>query len=217
MGHRPPAVFVGGAPGLDFLNSIATPVDTPVDWIDDGEGLLFWLEQAQLVPIEAISSLRAHALPGELDKVADQARTLREWFRGFVRRHKGRPLAAEAFAELEPLNRLLERDETFSRIIPLRAGGNGPFQLQTLRRWRTPAALLLPIGEASGTACLCGGFLQREGLRGPSLHALLCRPYSRSRTTVVQHGYMREPSEAGYASPAREGTPRFDRRFGLLK
>ena len=148
MGHRPPAVFVGGAPGLDFLNSIATPVDTPVDWIDDGEGLLFWLEQAQLVPIEAISSLRAHTLPGELDKVADQARTLREWFRGFVRRHKARPLAAEAFAELEPLNRLLERDETFSRIIPLRAGGNGPFQLQTLRRWRTPAALLLPIGEA---------------------------------------------------------------------
>jgi predicted RNA-binding Zn ribbon-like protein len=148
MGHRPPAVFVGGAPGLDFLNSIATPVDTPVDWIDDGEGLLFWLEQAQLVPIEAISSLRAHALPGELDKVADQARTLREWFRGFVRRHKARPLAAEAFAELEPLNRLLERDETFSRIIPQRAGGNGPFQLQTLRRWRTPAALLLPIGEA---------------------------------------------------------------------
>jgi predicted RNA-binding Zn ribbon-like protein len=148
MGHRPPAVFVGGAPGVDFLNSIATPVDTPVDWIDDGEGLLFWLEQAQLVPAEALSSIRAHTLPGELDKVADQARTLREWFRGFVRRHKGRPLAAEAFAELEPLNRLLERDETFSRIIPLRARGNGPFQLRTIRRWRTPEALLLPIGEA---------------------------------------------------------------------
>ena len=148
MGNRPPAVFVGGAPGLDFLNSIATPIDTPVDWIDDGEGLLFWLEQAKLVSIEAISSIRAHALPGELDKVADQARTLREWFRGFVRQHKGRPLAAEAFAELGPLNRLLERDQTFTRIIPLRAGRNEPFQLQTVRRWRTPEALLLPIGEA---------------------------------------------------------------------
>ena len=148
MGRRPPAVFVGGALGLDFLNSIATPVDTPIDWIDDGEGLLNWLEQAQLVPAEALDSIRAHALPGELDKVADQARNLREWFRGFVRQHKGRPLTAEAFAELEPLNRLLERDETFSQIIPLRAGGNGPFQLQTVRRWRTPEALLLPIGEA---------------------------------------------------------------------
>jgi hypothetical protein len=30
-------------------------------------------------------------MPGELDKVADQARDLREWFSGFVRKHMGRP------------------------------------------------------------------------------------------------------------------------------
>ena len=35
-----PAIFVADAPGLDFLNSIATPVDEEVDWIPDGEGLL---------------------------------------------------------------------------------------------------------------------------------------------------------------------------------
>ena len=28
MDRRPPAIFVGDALGLDFLNSIATPVDT---------------------------------------------------------------------------------------------------------------------------------------------------------------------------------------------
>ena len=61
--------------------------------------------------------MRARALPGELDEVADQARSLREWFRGFVGRHKGRPLTAEALAELAPLNHLLARDETFGRII----------------------------------------------------------------------------------------------------
>lgn len=38
MSH-PPAIFVGDSVGLDFLNSIATPIDTPVDWIADGEGL----------------------------------------------------------------------------------------------------------------------------------------------------------------------------------
>ncbi|WP_189599028.1 ABATE domain-containing protein, partial [Mesorhizobium sp. M4B.F.Ca.ET.190.01.1.1] len=81
---RSSALFVGDAPGLDFLNSIATPLDTPVDWIDDGEGLLDWLEQARLVPAEALATIRAQALPGELDKVAGQARHLREWFRGFV-------------------------------------------------------------------------------------------------------------------------------------
>ena len=55
MGQRPPAIFVGDALGLDFLNSIATPVDTPIDWIDDGDGLLNWLEQAQLVPADALN------------------------------------------------------------------------------------------------------------------------------------------------------------------
>jgi predicted RNA-binding Zn ribbon-like protein len=133
---------------LDFLNSIATPVDTPIDWIDDGEGLLSWLEQAQLVPTDELRKLRALALPGELDNVADQARNLREWFRGFVRQHKGRPLTTKALAQLAPLHRLLERDETFGRIIPLPDGATGPFQLRLARRWRTPEALLLPIGEA---------------------------------------------------------------------
>jgi len=44
--HRPPAFFISGCLGLDFLNTLATPVDEPVDWIDDGDGLLAWLEQA---------------------------------------------------------------------------------------------------------------------------------------------------------------------------
>ena len=70
MDHRPPAIFVGDALGLDFLNSIATPVDTPIDWIDDGEGLLSWLEQAQLVPRMRSRTFGQQALPGELDKVA---------------------------------------------------------------------------------------------------------------------------------------------------
>ncbi len=103
MSRRPPAFFVGEALGLDFLNSIATPIDTPVDWIDDGEGLLSWLEQARLVPADVLKSIRGQAVPGELDKVAEQARRLREWFRDFVREHKGRPLAAEALIRFQPL------------------------------------------------------------------------------------------------------------------
>ena len=148
MSERPPPMFVGDALGLDFLNSIATPIDTPVDWIVDGEGLLSWLDHAQLAPADALDSIRRHAPPHELDKVADQARSLREWFRGFVHQHKGRPLNAEDFAQLGPLNRLLERDECFSRIVPRRDGAQAPFQLQSTRKWRAPEALLLPIGEA---------------------------------------------------------------------
>ena len=59
------------------------------------------------MPAHAQDELKARAMPGELDKVADQARALREWFRGFVRKYMGRPLTPKALNELDPLNRLL--------------------------------------------------------------------------------------------------------------
>jgi predicted RNA-binding Zn ribbon-like protein len=150
MQHRLPAIFVAGSLGLDFLNSIATPVDMPIDWLDSGDGLLSWLTQAKLVPADALDELRARAMPGELDKVADQACALREWFRGFVRKHMGRSLAPKALHELGPLNRLLERDEAFGQISRHSDGdGDGDrFELRMMRRWRSPEALLLPIGGA---------------------------------------------------------------------
>jgi predicted RNA-binding Zn ribbon-like protein len=146
--HRPPAIFIADSLGLDFLNSIATPVDTPVDWLDSGDGLLRWLAQARLVPADALDELKARAMPGELDEVAEQARALREWFRSFVRKHMGRSLPPKALHELEPLNRLLERDEAFSRISRHRQKGGDRLELQVTRRWRSPESLLLPIGEA---------------------------------------------------------------------
>jgi predicted RNA-binding Zn ribbon-like protein len=145
--HRPPAVFIADSLGLDFLNSIATPVDTPIDWLDNGDGLLKWLAQAKLVPADALGELRARAMPGELDKVADQARALREWFRGFVHKHMGRPLTPKALQELAPLNRLLQRDEAFSQISRHRHSDGDRLDLRMMRRWRSPESLLLPIGE----------------------------------------------------------------------
>lgn len=167
MGHAP-AIFIGDARGLDFLNSIATPVDTPVDWIGDGAGLLRWLEQAGLVPADVLETMRMNALPGEIDKVADQARTLREWFRGFVRAHKGRRLPAAALAQLDPLNRLLERDESFRRIVAPPKSASAPLQLQTVRRWRSPEALLLPIGEALAELVCTEDFSQVKACEGPA-------------------------------------------------
>jgi predicted RNA-binding Zn ribbon-like protein len=151
---RPPAILIADSLGLDFLNSVATPVDAPVDWLDSGDGLVAWLTQARLVPAPALNALAGQARPGELDKVADEARALREWFRGFVRKHMGRPLTPEAIDELAPLNELLERDETFSRIA-LRPDSRGDrLELQTMRLWRSPDSLLLPIGEALAR-CVC--------------------------------------------------------------
>jgi len=147
MQHRPPAIFVAGSLGLDFLNSIATPVDTPIDWLDSGDGLLSWLTQAKLVPADTLDELQARAMPRAQHKVADQARALRDRFRGFVRKHMGRSLAPKALHELGPLNRLLERDEAFGQISRHSDGDGDRLELRMMRRWRSPEALLLPIAE----------------------------------------------------------------------
>jgi predicted RNA-binding Zn ribbon-like protein len=151
---RQPAFFIADSLGLDFLNSVATPVDAPVDWLDSGDGLVAWLAQADLMPTSALRALIAEAPPGELDKVAEQARALREWFRGFVRKHMGRPLTPQAVRELAPLNKLLARDERFSQVAERRASGGALLELETMRRWRSPESLLLPIAEALAQ-CVC--------------------------------------------------------------
>ena len=176
--RRPPAMFLADALGLDFLNSVATPVNTEIDWIDDGDGLLAWLEQAQLVPTDALETLRAQATPGEFDNVAAQARSLREWFRGFVRQRKGRPLTSEDSSELEPLNRLLERDEGFGRIV---AHDHGPgFEFRTMRWWRSPEALLLPIGEALAKFVCEEDFSNVKACEGPAC-TLMFADHTRGR------------------------------------
>lgn len=193
-----PAMFIGDALAMDFLNSVATPIDTPVDWLDDGEGLLRWLEQAGLVPAETLQGIRTH--PGELDAMADQARQLREWFRGFVREHKGQTLSADALLALEPLNRLLERDERFSRIV----ADSGGLELKTKRRWRSPEALLSPVAETLATF-VCEESFADEGLRGAGLHAAVRRPHARPKAPLVQHGAVRQPRQAGRPPAAAQG------------
>ena len=146
-------MFLADALGLDFLNSVAVPLDTQVDWLPTGEDLLQWLDQAKLVRTEVLDDIRKNAGPGELDAVAAQARALREWFRGFVMAHKGTRLTRAAIGELEPLNRLLARDEVYGQIEPRDLRESDPPPPSDLgfvpqRRWRSPDALLLPIAKA---------------------------------------------------------------------
>ena len=160
-----PAFFLADSIGLDFLNSVATPVDTPVDWLEDGEGLLGWLQQAQLVPEAVLRSARERAIPGEIDRLAGQARALREWFRGFVREHKGRPLQAADLMALGPLNELLKRDQRFAEVV---VEPSGVFALAQQRRWNSSDALLLPIAEAMARLVCEEDFAHVKACEGPA-------------------------------------------------
>jgi predicted RNA-binding Zn ribbon-like protein len=158
-----PAILIADARGIDFLNSVATPVDETVDWIGDGAGLVSWLRQAGLVPEEQLSELSERAMPGELDRVADQARDLREWFRGFVRSRMGATLDPAAVDDLAPLSRLLERDEAYQRLM---LKEDGHLVLEKARRWRSPESLLLPIGEALASVVVEENFAYVKACEG---------------------------------------------------
>jgi predicted RNA-binding Zn ribbon-like protein len=168
LSQQIPAFFIADSLGLDFLNSVATPVDVPIDWIGDGEGLLSWLEQSRLVPADVLSAMRERAMPGELDHLAAQARSLREWFRAFVREHRGRPLEAADIAGLAPLNQLLARDEGFGRIVAHEHEGTLALNFERSRRWASPESLLLPIGDILAMLVCEENFSYVKACEGPT-------------------------------------------------
>jgi predicted RNA-binding Zn ribbon-like protein len=201
----PPAIFIADAPGLDFLNSLATPVDRPIDWLEDGDGFLSWLDQAGLVAAETLAVLRAQALPGEFDNVAAQARGLREWFRTFVRDRMGHPLEAKDLHDLEPLNRLLERDEGFGQIVADEGKATG-FGLNALRRWRSPESLLLPIGETLARFVCEEDFSHVKACEGPACTLMFAdhtRGHARRWCSMALCG--NRAKQAAYRERARTG------------
>jgi predicted RNA-binding Zn ribbon-like protein len=181
MSQQLPALFIADSPGLDFLNSVATPVDVPVDWINDGEGLLGWLDQALLVPRADLERIRATALPGELNAVSAQARDLREWYRSLVRKHKGRPLTAAVLEEIAPLNDLLERDDMYGKVVAREDGEGLHLALKSLRRWRSPESLLQPLGEVLAILLTQEDFAYIKACEGPAC-TLLFADHTRGHT-----------------------------------
>jgi predicted RNA-binding Zn ribbon-like protein len=146
-------MFISGSRGIDFLNSVAIPVDTIVEWIGNGEDFIDWLKQAGLLTAKDISMIRSNFSAKELDEIALRARKLREWFRGFVKAHRGKSLSPRALTELGPLKKLLDQDQLFWSIVPGTASGNdasppsSAFHLRPQRQWRTPESVLAPVAE----------------------------------------------------------------------
>jgi len=141
-GHDKPAPFlVAEHPALDALNSRCAPWGNEIEWWGDGAGLLDWVRAAQLVDGEVLDRMASEAGPDALDKLATQARQLREWFRDLIARFAGQPFPASAIAELEPLNRWLARDR---QIRVIEAEGEG-VHLHWQGSFTRPEHLLAPL------------------------------------------------------------------------
>jgi predicted RNA-binding Zn ribbon-like protein len=144
MSERPLPFFVGDHLALEFLNTIATPKDVPVEWLRDGADLIHWLERAKAIGAEVASRFRTSRYRRACDLTAQKAREFREWLRGFVTARMGKSFQSTA-AALAPLNEWLAKDASHSIV---EAVGGEP-RLRRVHRWSDPDELLGPIAEAA--------------------------------------------------------------------
>jgi predicted RNA-binding Zn ribbon-like protein len=133
----PDPFFVADHRAIDFLNTVATPTTEQLDWLADGASFLDWLRQGFAIPDDLKFP------PASLDRLAADARKLREWFRGLVEKHAGKPLKPSIAGALGPLNELLLSGQTHFRVSP-----GTPLVLDEMQSWRTADALLQPIARA---------------------------------------------------------------------
>jgi predicted RNA-binding Zn ribbon-like protein len=146
---RPAAIFVGNHLALDFLNTVATPQGEVVDWLRDGQDLVRWLQDAQVV--DSLIATRTRSWRRDsLDEVARQAGDFRKWLRGFVMARMGKPLHASA-RSIAPLNERLARDKSFPQVEVAKGGtvAGRRLVLRRLRRWESPEELIDPLVEAA--------------------------------------------------------------------
>lgn len=76
-----PAFFIGDHAALDFLNSIAAPRGEVIESIPNGEAYLVWLADSGLIDPAEARELHDKFGGAALDRVATEARELREWLR----------------------------------------------------------------------------------------------------------------------------------------
>ncbi len=111
-----PAIRIGDHLALDFLNSIASPQEEPLEWISDGPSLLQWLEDSGKIQSDEHSWALKTFAKAELNEVAEEARELREWFRKLLLRVKERGTSGMSQKDIEKLNNCLVT-ATFSRQL----------------------------------------------------------------------------------------------------
>jgi predicted RNA-binding Zn ribbon-like protein len=138
--------------------------------------------------------------------VAKQARNLREWFRGFVEKERGRPLTRDDLRKLERLNRLLEIDESFSQIAPTPGRDGHPFELRAMRRWSSAETLLLPIAEALARFVCSEDFTYVKACEGPDCTLLFAdRTRGRARRWCSMAICGNRAKQAAHRHRSREG------------
>ena len=143
---RPDPFFVGDHLALDFLNTVT---GDGTEWLTNGADLVDWLEKAGAIDRAAAAKFRNGGDLKRLDATAARARALRDWLRGFLRKHAGERAGSKPPTDLAPLNALLAEDDSSAKIRPhAQTDGHSHLSLERVSRWSGPEQLLQPVAAA---------------------------------------------------------------------
>jgi predicted RNA-binding Zn ribbon-like protein len=108
-------MLIGGHGALDFLNSVFTPAERPVDHLATGAAMASWLQASAVLPA-ALNRVLGALPTAEADRLAADARALREGFRATLQRWTQGGAAALSPADLAPLNAWMAQGPLLRRL-----------------------------------------------------------------------------------------------------
>lgn len=166
---RPAAMFVGESPALDFLNSVATPKATLIDWIDSEANLLDWLEKSGLCQKEELAGLDDEVQADALAKTVQDIREFRDDFRAFVHANAGRGEVSDAELMIAKINAILSSGTLQMQIeTPLQDRATRAFVLATQFEIHKPRDLLTRIAAACAKLICEADFRYIKNCEGPA-------------------------------------------------
>lgn len=163
---RPAPFFVSDHMALDFLSTRTAPWGKEIEWLSSGTDLLDWLEAAEAISGDQKKALSAQFSTAELEAACHSARSLREWFRGFISSYAGNELTEFDLAELQPINQILAQSSQYSQVSFTGEGSH--VQLTTFIHWRSHVDLLLPVANAIADLVCNQNFKYIKNCEGPT-------------------------------------------------
>lgn len=138
------AFFIGDHAALDFLNTIASPHGDAIEFIPNGVAYVTWLVDAGLLDSSIVKELLNRFGKPSLDRVAAEARDLREWFRQLIVKLACAPGRRRTGDEVGTLNHILAMDCVHRQLEE----SGKQLILRERREFARARQLLVPVAQA---------------------------------------------------------------------
>lgn len=168
--ERMDAMFVGEHPALDFLNSVAAPKGTLIDWLETEADLVEWLERSGLCEADELVRIRNGARAGEFSVALKEIHDFRDALRDFIQVAAGQEELPLAHPVIARINEILRGGHLTAQIKAAQAEDGQTTALVLTKKFElgSPRDLLTSIAEASAKLICEADFTHVRNCEGPT-------------------------------------------------